>query len=508
MMKNKKIIFQSLIGVAALGLVAKMAAGNPLRQKTKKLPDSTDSPFPEIDEFIKAQMQRLHIPGASLAIIEGNMIVYQQGFGKARPNGEVPTPETPFLIGSLTKSITAMAIMQLVEAGKVELDAPVQRYLPWFHIADLQASAKMTVRHLLNQTSGLPLLPSLAQNSFYEGSDAIEREVRKLSTLKIKNAVGEKCEYSNLNYDILGLIIQVVSGKSYEEYVQEHIFNPLKMSRSYTSKKDAKQNGLAVGYRHWFSFPIATPNMPYPRSYLPSGQLISCTEDLAHFLIAHLNKGRYDNKQILSAAGIDVMHRGAKELTMMGQSGGLYGMGWFDENLGKLKTYYHGGNVPDFSSFAGIIPDQKRGIVILFNADPYGLPPVIGEIAIGALSLLAGLQPAPIKLNFIQWIMRCLPLIPLLQILGVLNTFGRLRHWNLEPLSIPTWGQAWTQNILFPLIPNLVLAGFLVYLNRSKLIKFMRLFVPDLALIANISGWFVGIWVFLRTGLLIRALIK
>ncbi len=85
--------------------------------------------------------------------------MHLRGFGRARPGGEAPTPQTPFFIGSLTKSFTALAVMQLVEAGKVELDAPVQRYLPWFRVADPQASAQMTVRHLLNQTSGLPVLP-------------------------------------------------------------------------------------------------------------------------------------------------------------------------------------------------------------------------------------------------------------------------------------------------------------------------------------------------------------
>jgi CubicO group peptidase (beta-lactamase class C family) len=109
--------------------------------------------YADIDAYVESQMRRLHIPGASLAIVEGDRIVYLRGFGRARPAGEIPTPQTPFFIGSLTKSITALAVMQLVEAGKIELDAPVQRYLPWFRVADPQASAQMTVRHLLNQTS-------------------------------------------------------------------------------------------------------------------------------------------------------------------------------------------------------------------------------------------------------------------------------------------------------------------------------------------------------------------
>ena len=115
--------------------------------------------YDAIDAYITGQMRRLSMPGVALAIVEGDKIVHLRGFGRARPGGETPAPYTPFFIGSLTKSFTALAVMQLVEAGKVELDAPVQRYLPWFRVADPQTSVQMTLRHLLNQTSGLPMLP-------------------------------------------------------------------------------------------------------------------------------------------------------------------------------------------------------------------------------------------------------------------------------------------------------------------------------------------------------------
>src|SRR5512140_3007889 len=101
-----------------------------------------------IDDYIEQQMRRLNIPGVSLAIVEGDQIVHLRGFGRARPSGEAPTPQTPFFIGSLTKSFTALAVMQLVEAGKIDLDAPVQHYLPWFRVADPEASGQITVRHL------------------------------------------------------------------------------------------------------------------------------------------------------------------------------------------------------------------------------------------------------------------------------------------------------------------------------------------------------------------------
>ena len=254
----------------------------------------------------KRQMHRLNIPGVSLAIVEGDKIVHLRGFGQARPGGEAPSPQTPFFIGSLTKSFTALAVMQLVEAGKIELDAPVQRYLPWFRVADPQASAQMTVRHLLNQTSGLPGLLGMANLADLDNRpDATERQVRALSTLKLTRPVGSKFEYSNTNYNLLGLIIEAASGESYADYIQKHIFDPLDMSHSYTSKAVAQQNGLAMGHRYWFGHPLPAPNLPIPRGSLPSGQLISSAEDMAHYLIAHLNGGRYGGVQILSSAGID-----------------------------------------------------------------------------------------------------------------------------------------------------------------------------------------------------------
>ena len=306
-MHRKKLIFGSL----ALG--AGLAATSIwLTRSSIEKPAAKNNTFDAIKTYIEEQMSRLHIPGAGLAIIEGDQIVHQLGFGKASPNGDVPTPQTPFFIGSLTKSITALAVMQLAEAGKVKLDAPVQQYLPWFHVMDLQASAEISVRHLLNQTSGLPALPGeIILADCDNHPDATERQVRDLSALRLAHPVGTKCEYSNLNYNILGLIIEAVSGEKYADYIQNHIFIPLDMRHSYTSRSEARQNGLATGYRHWFGLPFPAPELPIPRGSLPSGQLISCTEDMAHFLIAHLNGGRFADRQILSEPGFDELHRGA-----------------------------------------------------------------------------------------------------------------------------------------------------------------------------------------------------
>ncbi len=462
--------------------------------------------YDAIDAYVKGQMRRLKIPGAALAIVEGGEIVHLRGYGRARPGGDAPTSQTPFFIGSLTKSITALAVMQLVEGGKVVLDAPVQRYLPWFHVADPQASAQMTVRHLLNQTSGLPMIAgNVALADMDDRPDATERQVRALATLKLGRPVGAKWEYSNLNYNVLGLVVEAASGESYTDYVRDHIFIPLEMSRTYTSKTAAKQNGLARGHRHWFSFPFPAPQLPVPWGSLPSGQLISCAEDMAHYLIAHLNGGRYGEAQILSAAGIDELHRGVAEFAYGSLGAGRYGMGWFETAVEGTTVYSHGGNVPDFSAFMVLVPEQNKGAVVLFNADPYGLPMITEEVGMGLTAVLAGQQPPPIRLEFVQWIMRLLPLVPLAQVAGVMATRRRLGQWRRDPASRPRGSLAWGRYLLLPLIPNLALAAILGYLRFSGLIHFLRLFMPDLAWIVRIGGAFAAVWVPLRSGLVLRA---
>jgi CubicO group peptidase (beta-lactamase class C family) len=364
------------------------------------------------------------------------------------------------------------------------------------------------VRHLLNQTSSLPMMPGLLSLvDFDQRRDATDHQVKALSTLKITHPVGSKCEYSNLNYNILGLLIEVASGQTYAEYIQKNIFDPLEMHHSYTARDTAQKNGLAVGFRHWFSWPFPARNMPLPIGSLPAGLLISCIEDMAHYLIAHLCGGTYRDTQILSSAGIDETHRGAVEYFFMGISGGFYGMGWFDIDLGRTKTYSHGGNLPDFSAFMGLVPEQKRGLVLLLNADPYGLPPILEEVGMNLIALLAGQQPAPIRLDFIQWIMRLLPIIPLLQILGIVSTLWRLRRWQEVPVSPATRVSVWRKHVL-TLAPNLSMLASLIWLRSSGLLRYFDIYLPDLAWITRISGSFAALWVVIRTAFTMKILSK
>ncbi|HWQ84400.1 MAG TPA: serine hydrolase domain-containing protein [Anaerolineales bacterium] len=464
------------------------------------------SAYAALDAYVESQMRRLNIPGISLAVVSGSRIVHQRGFGLARPGGQTPTPQTPFFIGSLTKSLTALAVMQLVEDGKLSLDTPVQDYLPWFRMADPQASARITIRHLLNQTSGLPCLPGeLVLTDFDRQPGALERQMRALARLRLSHLPGETFEYSNLNFNLLGLVITASSGEDYAAYVQKHIFDPLAMRHSYTSKAAAQRHGLAVGHRHWFGRPYPAPNLPVPAGSLASGQLISCAEDLAHYLIAQLNGGRYGDVQILSPAGIAELQRGAADNLIFGTAMGKYAMGWFEIDLGGTRTCSHTGNVPEYSAYMALVPGQHTGLVLLANSGTYGLPPITGELGMGLLALLAGQPPAPIRLDFIQRIMRGLPLLPILQLAGAAACLRRLCRLDSDLDHRPSRGRL-QQHLLFPLLPDLALASALVYLRASGLLSFLRLYMPDLAWIARLSGGFAASWAILRTALVARAL--
>jgi CubicO group peptidase (beta-lactamase class C family) len=501
-MNIKNLLLGSLSVGAAFALASKHFAN-----RDSEEPVTDRASYDAIDAYIEGQMHCLNIPGVSLAIVEGDQIVHLRGFGRARPGGEAPSPQTPFVLGSTTKSFTALAVMQLVEAGKVELDAPVQRYLPWFRVADPQASAQMTVRHLLNQTSSLPMIAGMAiLADLDDDPDAAERQVRALSTLKLSHPVGTAFEYSNLNYNLLGLIVEAACGDAYADYIQRHIFEPLRMNHSHTSQAAAKLDGLAIGHRYWFGQPFPIPDLPLPSGSLPSGQLISSAEDIAHYLIAHLNGGRHGDAQVLSSVGIDELHRGVAEQRVMGKVVAKYGMRWFITKINGTRVVSHTGNVPDFTSYMAILPGQKKGVVLLANADLWGLPFVTMGFGDGATALLAGKQPPPIRLGFLPWVMRTLLLIPLLQIAGVFATLRLLRRWRRNPAFRYGGGRTWGRHILLPLIPNLSLAGILAYLRSSGLLGYMQLYMPDLSWIMKTCGSFALIWSVVRTRLILKVL--
>lgn len=448
----------------------------------------TTIPTQEIDAFLETSLDRLNIPGAVLAVVEGDELVFLHSYGN-----NPPEYSEPMMIGSITKSFTAMAVMQLHEGGQLSLDEPIQTYLPWFRLADPTAASQITVRHLLNQTSGLPQIVGMRPLAdFDQDPGATLRLAKGMAELDLTRPVGSAFEYSNMNFNLLGLIIEAVSNQSYGEYIQENIFTPLDMQNSFTERNNADP---AMGHRLWFGIPKKEPNLPVPLGSLPSGQILASLEDMTHYLMANLNEGNYGSHSVLSPRGISQLHSPGVRAEAMGMDMGSYAMGWFvkESSVGTIVT--HHGTVPDYFAFLSMIPHEDKGMVLLVNANHLIYDGALQTICLEATKLLGGGQAEEQELSSIPWILRAFLLIPLLQILSVILFLRGLHKTGAEHKPIRK---------ILPLLPHLLLPLAPLFLFAARLTRFMALFLPDLTWLFVVCGLFGLAWSVLRTVLLIR----
>jgi len=469
-----------------------------------------------IDQYVEAEMQATRLPGVALAIVQGDQIIHLKGFGHADDTGRVVTPQTPFLIASVTKPLTALAVMQLVEVGKLELDAPVQRYLPWFRVEDAAASARITVRHLLTHTSGLPTLTAhadLVLNTALAEA-ALEQGVRALRTTRLTAAPGARFQYSNDGYATLAVLIQTVSGQAYADYLQHHIYAPLDMHHSFVSKAAAQRDSMALGYRYWFGVPRPY-DFAYSSAHLAAGFTIASAEDLAHYLVAQLNGGRYGDTRVLSPDGIAAMHQAAVP-TQLGDRGTgqeAYGLGWFVREAQGVQTVAHSGVAPNFHADVVLVPAGKWGVVLLTNGENSLQPARIAGIAHGVTSRLVGTEvPSFGPTNDLKpMLLRLGLLVGACQVGGLIWSLTLLRRWRAHPERRP---QGWRRrgvHIVLPLVLNVLWALIcLVGLPRFFVwpLWYLRLFVPDLGYVLVLSGAVALAWSILRSVLMVLALRK
>jgi CubicO group peptidase (beta-lactamase class C family) len=309
---------------------------------------------PSVDEFIDRELPASGAPGVAYAIVHSDE-VRSGARGTTLAGSDRPlTPDTPFLIGSISKSFTALAIMQLVGAGKVDLDASIRTYLAVFQG---HPSGAITVRQLLSHTSGYSTVQgnSLHQNTSWSEGELAEH-VARVAGWEPAYPAGERWEYSNTNYQVLGALIEAVSGEDYAGYVQAHILDPIGMKNSFVS--DGRHPGKsAIGHRPWFGGNRAYETGRTERVNAPAGGVFASANDLALYLAMMLN-GEDD---IISAAKKAEMLRPASEASP------FYGLGWFlDVEAG---TAFHGGLVPGTETLATLVPSEDKAAVVLVNAN-------------------------------------------------------------------------------------------------------------------------------------------
>ena len=376
--------------VAAIALVPTGAsAQNAIRQET----------VAEINRYVEAQLDQNGVPGAALAIVERGRAVELRGFGTARDD-EPATAETPFLIGSVTKSFTSLAVMELVEDGEIELDAPITRYLPWFEVRPSADTDAVTVRHLLNQTSGLSTQAGGAELRYLE-DESILATAESLIGSELQSEPGTEFEYANANLVLLGAAIEAASRESYQGFVQTRILDPLGMRSTYLALEPARDAGMADGHRYWFGW--TAPHTSFAEGLIPAGGVISTAEDMARYMRMFLNHGELDGERILSRAGIETLQMpvAAAELGPWARDrDAAYAMGLFVGSgpFGSEPAVFHPGGSPDFGAMMVLLPDREQGLTLLYNATPeINLPGAAGaldRIPAGAVSILIGAEPA------------------------------------------------------------------------------------------------------------------
>jgi CubicO group peptidase (beta-lactamase class C family) len=410
-----------VLGPAPLSGVPSAAAAGP-----------NDAPELErVDAFVERAMRERGIPGAALVVVHDGRIVHLKGFGEADSSGRSVTPQTPFRIGSSTKSFTALAVMQLVERGDIELRAPVRRYLPWFRVKDADASARITVADLLYQTSGIPGEANAA--ALADPNLTLEQNVRGLRDVAPNRPVGSSFEYSNLNYDALGLLVEVVSGQAYADYVRQHILTPLEMRHSFATRASEGHGELAVGYQWFFGVPFATPDRFIP-GQLPAGFLSASVEDMGRYLIAQMNGGRYGDTSVLSHAGIATMHipgpnTEVPDKPIAGGSGGGYAMGWIDGRVYGVPAVWHNGDDSRNGSLMALA-DSGWGMALLVNSsNPLSELEPTDYLASGVTRLLDGQEPTPTGLPSIGRTYLVFNAILFVLSLPILAAAARLPWW-------------------------------------------------------------------------------
>jgi len=350
-------------------------------------------------------MGQLAIPGLSIAVVDGDRIVHSRGFGVADASGRQVIPQTPFRLASTSKAFTALAVMQLVEEGQLDLDRTVRSYLPWFTTSDPVASGRITLRQLLNQTSGLSTATGNADNLVDDvAPGALERGVKRLSGQALDSPPGAEFHYSNSNYEVLGLLVEVAAGESFATYLDKHVLQPLDMRHTHTSLAAAQADGLARGYYRWFGIASMPTDTPFSTASVPAAGIFSSAEDLAHALIAHLNSGRYGGRSVLSPAGMEQLHAGTAVAPGYGDK---YAMGWFvhpllaDPDLSEATSEYHlplvvdhNGTWPTYHSVMVLLPGLRLGAVLLANRYDGTSPGRFARLQFGLERLLVG-QTAP-----------------------------------------------------------------------------------------------------------------
>ena len=337
-----------------------------------------------VADYLGGERRKLHIPGLSAAVVLDNRVVFVDGFGEADVENHVPaTSQAVYRIAEVSKMISAVALLQLVASGKLDLDASVRNYVP--ELPD--KGAPITVRHLLAHLSGL---------RHYKGKEEFlsrKHYHRLLDTLVVFKddpliaKPGERFLYSTLAYNLIGLMIERVSGMTFGEYINKHVFDPLEMSSSGLEDLEAIVPHRARGYRLDDNGSLSNSPFVDLSVRYPGDGMVSTVEDLSRFAMAFMSS------RLLSPELIRAMT--TEQKTTSGEGTG-YGLGCFVRKENGRRIIGHGGWQPQVSAFLLILPDRNLAVIILANLESVD----VGQMSLAVAELLlADVGPASLPVG-------------------------------------------------------------------------------------------------------------
>ena len=331
------------------------------------------------------------IPSMSIALVRGDSIVWKGAFGYANMRTRTPaTTETLYSTGSSFKSVTATAVMQLAEQGKLRLDDPINRYLGDSPVQDrLQSEKPVTFTHILSHWSGLRNGASTEPIWSRKLPPTLESFTTKLYSIR---APETKWEYNNFAYGTAGLLVQKISGEEYEKYMVDHVLKPLGVTTPhpvYPSPEMVERMALPYGAGGSLGKPEPVAQVHF--DVYPAGDIYLTAEDMARYLGAQLNGGVFNGKRILSEESVREMHTP--------RFGGDYGLGFWmvhDSATGH-PLFHHGGASAGQRAFLIGDLDARVGVYYMTNSDylPDATPPAQSEVVYAALKLLRGENYVP-----------------------------------------------------------------------------------------------------------------
>lgn len=319
---------------------------------------------------IQKTMQQQHIPGMSVLMIQHQKLILNKGFGfQNQAKQQHATEHTQYEIASDTKAFTGLAILQLSDKKKIDLNAPVSDYLPWLHLKYHDKQAKVTVEQLIAQTSGIDDdMSSDKEDELPKSKDNLKSHVKSINNEELNDQPGQQFNYANMNYDILGLLVEQVSHQSYENYIWQHILTPLHMNQTYFKTENITKNRkkhLAQGYVEEKNGHVEADNPDYFKGDTPAAYMISSTTDMIPWVNMQLNPKGIDKSLITQS------HQKRSE-TPKDANASDYATGWFLNP--DQHQVLHPGTLPNYSSFVLLNSKEKNAVVILANLNTDATP--------------------------------------------------------------------------------------------------------------------------------------